>query len=101
MFGMMNYYGTMMGPYYGDGWHGLAGIWIIISVISIVLGTVGVMWMKSAKIGKLRSGAVLVLVAAIVAFPTMWGFWIGSILMLVGAIMGLATPQERHLEGAS
>ena len=97
-FGMMGqYYGGMMGSYYGGAsWFGwMAWIWLAITAVVIGLGVMGVLWMNSADVNKFRSGAIVLLVAAIVAFPTMWGFGIGSILMFVGAILGLTTTPAR------
>ncbi len=93
MFGMMGGYGGMMGPYFGAGWYGWTWVWVAVAAVALILGVLGVIWMSSPESGKVRSGSVLVLVAAVGAFPTMWGFWIGSVLMFVGAILGLATSQ--------
>lgn len=64
-------------------------IWLISAVIVIALGVYGAVLMNSAQVGKVRMGATLVLVASIIAFPTMWGFMIGSLLMFVGSLLGL------------
>ncbi len=92
MFGMMGFYGGMMGQYYGSGAYGWAWVWMAVALVAIAVGAVGVLLMNSEDTGKQRGGAVLVLFAAVFAFPTMWGLWIGSILMLIGAVMGLTTP---------
>lgn len=86
MFGMMGYYGVMMGPYFG-----LEGLWLGAALVAFALGTLGVFWMNTNNQRRLRNGGVLVLLAAVFAFPEMWGFWIGSILMFVGAMLALAT----------
>ncbi|MDG6902615.1 MAG: hypothetical protein JRM80_11755 [Nitrososphaerota archaeon] len=86
MFGMMGYYGVMMGPYFG-----LGGLWLGAALIALALGTLGVFWMNTNSQRRLRNGGMLVLLAAVFAFPEMWGFWIGSILMFVGAMLALAT----------
>ena len=96
---MMGYYGGMMGGYYGTygtGWYGWMGLWLVVAVVAVALGILGVVWMNSNSIGRVRNGSVLVLIAAVVAFPMMWGFWIGSVLMFVGAVMGLVTSQNRE-----
>ncbi len=95
MFGMMGYYGGMMGPYYGTGWYGTAWVWFAVALVAIAIGAVGLAMMNSSAVGRVRNGAVLVLLSAVFAFPTMWGFWIGSVLMFVGAIMGLTTAENR------
>lgn len=38
---------------------------------------------------------MLILVAPVAAFRMMWGFWIGSILMLVGAVMASRRANAR------
>ena len=51
--------------------------------------------MNSPDETRVKTGAALALVAGLIAFPTMWGFWIGSILLIVGAITGLTwTPKK-------
>jgi hypothetical protein len=64
-------------------------IWLISAVIVIALGVYGAVLMNSTQVGRVRMGATLVLIASIIAFPTMWGFMIGSLLMFVGSILGL------------
>ncbi len=57
--------------------------------LEIVLGVLGVLWMNTRNLSKIRTGSTLVLVASIIAFPTMFGFMVGSLLMLIGSILGL------------
>jgi len=64
-------------------------IWLISAVIVIALGVYGAVLMNSTRVGRVRMGATLVLIASIIAFPTMWGFMIGSLLMFVGSLLGL------------
>lgn len=89
--GMMGFYPGMMGGFYGGGWYGLMWWWIALSIAAIAIGVVGVGLMSSKKAGRFRSGAVLVLVGAVLAFPVMWGFWIGSTLMFIGGVLGLTS----------
>ncbi len=81
----------MMGPWMMGSW--MAGFWwpicVALAAIIIALGVVGVIWMNSRRLSRVRSGSILVLVASVIAFPTMFGFIIGSILMFVGGILGL------------
>ena len=93
----------------GFGWRGMMGPWMIFggwplmfgysplwlaflvafAAAEITLGVLGVLWMNAANLSRIRTGSVLVLIASIIAFPTMWGFMIGSLLMLIGSILGL------------
>ncbi|MCL5067045.1 MAG: hypothetical protein M1368_01665 [Thaumarchaeota archaeon] len=94
-----NYFGFgFMGPWmmFGGGWPWMFGFspfsfafFLIFAAVEIALGVIGVVWMNSANLGRIRTGSTLVLIASIIAFPTMWGFMIGSLLMLIGSILGL------------
>jgi len=70
-------------------------VWIVLAIIVTALGVYGAVLMNSANLGRVRMGATLVLVASIIALPTMWGFLVGSILMFVGSLLGLTwTPPQ-------
>ncbi|MBI2185429.1 MAG: hypothetical protein HYU39_10795 [Thaumarchaeota archaeon] len=86
--------GMMMGPWVmmGDPWS--AGLlWspfsAVFAIVVIVLGVLGILWMNTRDLGRVRTGSTLVLIASIIAFPTMFGFMLGSLLMLIGSILGL------------
>lgn len=85
--------GMMMGPWMmGGPWS--AGFLSspfssVFTVVVIALGVLGVLWMNDADLTRVRTGSALVLVASIIAFPTMFGFMLGSLLMLVGGVLGL------------
>jgi hypothetical protein len=64
--------------------------WIAIMIAVVGLGAYGAVLMNSSSIENVRTGATLILVASIIAFPTMWGFFIGSLLMFIGSILGLS-----------
>ncbi len=98
--GMM---GGMMGSYGGSGmgfmgsyspWM-MSGLgfyvwaWIPILVIALAFGAIGLFMMNGVGVDSVRTGSILVLVGAVLAFPTVWGFVAGSLLMLVGGILGL------------
>ncbi len=93
------YYGQFgfgtMGPWmmFGGPWAAGYSYWFpflaIFAAAEVALAVLGVMWMNTIILGKVRTGSVLVLVASIIAFPTMFGFMIGSLLMFVGSILGL------------
>lgn len=87
-----------VGPWmmFGEGWprmFGFSTLWfaffLIFAAVEVALAVLGVLWMNTTDISKIRTGSVLVLIASIIAFPTMWGFMIGSLLMLIGSILGL------------
>ncbi|MDG6999380.1 MAG: hypothetical protein JRN15_09735 [Nitrososphaerota archaeon] len=101
------YYGFgMMGPWmmFGGwpfGMFSFSSLWfvffLIFAGVEIALGVLGVLWMNSANISRIRTGSTFVLIASIIAFPTMWGFVIGSLLMLIGSILGLTwQPQTQQ-----
>lgn len=85
----------MMGPWmmFGGPWFYGNSFWfpilVSVAVAEIALGTLGVLWMNTADLSRIRTGSVFVLVASVIAFPTMFGFMIGSLLMLIGSILGL------------
>jgi hypothetical protein len=112
MFGTFGYgsmMGGMMGGYYsGTGmmngyspwgmssWGSFTWIWVPILIVSIAVAAFGVSMMNSSRIENVRMGSVLVLVAAILSFPTVFGFVVGSVLMVIGAILGLTwSPATR------
>ena len=89
--GMMGYYPGMMGGYFGSGWMNLTSWGTVLWVVAVGLGILGVFLMGSRLPERARSGAVIVLIAAVLSLPMMWGTWLGSILMFVGAILGLTS----------
>lgn len=86
--------GMMMGPWMmiGGPWSAGFGRWplpLVLSIAVVALGVMGTLWINTAELGRVRTGSTLVLAASIIAFPAMFGFVVGSLLMLVGAILGL------------
>ena len=68
-----------------------AALWYLVISITIgvfVVGLIGLFELRSNNTPRIRLGAALVLVSAVFAATTAWGFGIGSLLMLVGSIMG-------------
>ena len=99
--------GMTMGPWMmmGGPWFGGAlgsPLSSLFAVAVIALGVLGVFWMNASELSRVRTGSTLVLVASIIAFPTMFGFMIGSLLMLIGGILGLTwQPLTAKVAGAS
>jgi hypothetical protein len=108
-FGYGSMMGGMMGGYYSgtgmmngyspwgmSGWGVYTWLWIPLIVASIAVAAFGVFMMNSSRLGNIRIGSVLVLVAAVLAFPTAFGFVVGSLLLLLGGIFGLIwTPAKQ------
>ncbi len=100
--------GGMMGGYYGGGtgimgsytprgmagWGGLTWLWFSILAVVIGIGVFGVFLMNKSDVSSVRTGSVLVLVAALMAFPTAFGFIAGSMLMIIGSILGLTSQAQ-------
>jgi len=77
----------MMGPWSaGFFWSPLS---LVFTALVIGFGVLGALWMNTSEPGRVRTGSTLMLVASIIAFPTMFGFMVGSLLMFIGAILGL------------
>lgn len=97
-FGMMNGYG-MMGRYapmmfgytWGTGWTIMALIWLIIGIGVMAVSVYALTLISSRNPSAIHSGSILLLIMAIIAFPTMWGLLIGSALMFAAAIIGLSS----------
>jgi len=70
-------------------------VWLASAVILTALGLYGAMLMNSTNLARVRMGATLALITAIIAVPTMWGFIIGSLLMFVGSLLGLTWMPPR------
>lgn len=93
---------TMMGPwmmmggpwFFGFGWLPFTAVF---GVLIIVLGVLGTVWLNTSDLRKIRSGATLVLITSIIAFPTMFGFMIGSLLMFIGSLVGLTWRPTRRM----
>jgi hypothetical protein len=78
-----------MGEEYMSAFLGWILLWFVSGVLILFLGFVGVVMMNSPAPDRVRAGSIIVLLIAILAFPTFWGFFIGSLLMFAGAILGL------------
>jgi hypothetical protein len=79
--GMMGYFGYPFYPY--------TALHATLVAVVIAVGLAGVALMASRDRERRMAGSVLVIVASVIAFPTMFGFIVGSLLMLVGGLLGL------------
>jgi len=75
---------------FGFGGAYLAGIGVV-GLICGLLTILGAVWINSGEQGKVRTGSILVLIFAILSlfFAAVGGFFIGFLLALIGAILGL------------
>jgi hypothetical protein len=90
-YGMMGRYAPMMGWYTANiAWSWMSIVWLIIGGAIVAFSIYGLRLMNSANSNSIHSGAILLLILAIIAFPTMWGLLIGSALMLAAAIIILS-----------
>lgn len=112
MFGTFGYgsmMGGMMGGYYSgtgmmngyspwgmSGWGSYTWVWVPLIVASIAVAAFGVFMMNSSRLGDVRIGSVLVLVAAVLAFPTAFGLVVGSLLLIIGGVLGLIWSPDRQ-----
>lgn len=88
--GMMGGLGGTMGWPVGANWlYGGAIVWIAIAAVVLGLAVYGLKLVSSADPHAVRQGSIMLLVVSIVAVPTMWGIFIGSLLMFIAGIMGL------------
>ena len=70
-------------------------LWLILAIPIIAIGLYGALLMNSSDLSRVRTGSTLVLIASILAFPVMWGFIIGSLLMFIGSTLGLTWQPVR------
>ena len=93
-------FGGMMGGYcdakFGPGYSmfgsnelGVAYIvfWLISIALVGVLGISGLVLMRSSSRTRIVTGSIVMIIAAALAFPTMWGFGLGSIFMVAGGVI--------------
>ncbi len=82
------------------GFGGIGTMTMIIGILGIVWGIlalVGAIMMNSSDKGKVRTGAILVLIFSIISwFGAAGGFFIGFLLGLIGSILGLTWNPSRY-----
>jgi len=83
--GMMGYYGRTYRYGFALPW---TAFWALWAAAVLVMGAFAAYLLGREK-PDLRSGSILALFASIFAFPLMWGFMVGSLLMFTGSIIGL------------
>lgn len=99
---MMAILGTLGGALGALGFGGAGATLIIIGVLGLVWGIltlIGAIMMNSGDPSKVRTGSILVLIFSIISwFGAIGGFFIGFLLGLIGAILGLtwkpSTPEK-------
>jgi len=75
---------------FGLGW--LGGVVMVIGVLQLIFAIiilVGAIQINSGKPGKVKTWSIVVLILSIICLISGRGFYIGPILSLVGAILGL------------
>lgn len=76
--------------------------WLELIMLSIytacvfIVGLLGVRWLVSHDLKKIRSGVATVIVSALLAWTTGWGLLLGSALMLAGGTVGYAGIRRIH-----
>lgn len=86
-----SYMGMMHFPAYGFYWF---SFYIFLGFIALVLGIAGIWLLSGGEKEKATAGSVFIIAGSVMAFPTMFGFIVGSLLMLIGGIMGLTLEPE-------
>jgi len=89
-FGMMGYYRGAYPYPYGFAW---LGLWLGLALVSLGLGASAV-YLLGKQRPDLTAGSILALLGAVLAFPLMWGLMVGSLLMFVGALLGLTEREQ-------
>lgn len=66
----------------------------------IALGLVGLRLTQSSRRDTIRAGGLVLILSAAIAYPTAWGFFVGSILMVLGGmgVLGEIVSRERAPE---
>lgn len=62
---------------------------ITMGVIFFALGVAGIALLNAGERTKVAVGGTLLIVSSVFAFPTLYGFFIGSVLMFVGGILAI------------
>ena len=76
-------------PWGTANWGALGWLWAPILVASIAVATVGMLMIRSSRLEKARLGTLLFVAAAVLAFPTVFGFIVGSALLVLGGVLRL------------
>ncbi len=69
-----------------------AGIAAAVGVVYLIFGVImiyGAVMINSGEPGRVRTGSILVLIFAIISLVGLGGFFLGFLLGLIGAILGL------------
>ncbi len=78
------------------------GFWLSLIMLSaytaciFIVGLLGVRWLVSHDLNKIRNGVATVIASALLAWTTGWGLLFGSALMLAGGTVGYAGIRRIH-----
>ena len=76
-------------PWGFSNWGTLVWLWVPIVAASVATAVLGVILINSSRIKTSRIGTALLVVAALLAVPTVFGFLVGSALMVMGGALRL------------
>ncbi len=62
---------------------------MMVGIVFIALGSVGLAFLSSGKKVEVSLGGMLLIISSVFGFPTLFGFFIGSVLMFIGGILAL------------
>lgn len=58
----------------------------IFGILIILVGVIGIILMTSRSLNVIRYGGLFLILVALIAYPSVWGFFLGSALMILGGI---------------
>ncbi|MGC8661061.1 MAG: hypothetical protein ACP5TZ_00985 [Nitrososphaeria archaeon] len=61
----------------------------VMGLIFVVLGVAGIAFLNTGKRARVAAGGMMLIISSVFAFPTLFGFFIGSVLMFVGGILAI------------
>lgn len=85
------YMGMMFWPTYTFNWY---PVYAVFGLFVIVIGIIGIWLIEGDQKERVQAGSVLLIIGAVLAFPTMFGLMVGSLLMFIAGILGLVWQPE-------